>query len=460
VRSWERRRQYTSMRAHTAAGIGTKIVATIGPASRSKTTIASLVKAGVDGFRINCSHTKPAEISEIVADIRSCGEVFVIADLAGLKLRNRAAMRGATGATIEIARVDLTHRVGNIAVGARILFGDGTVGGEVLSSGEDKFTVRLDDTIEMPAMSAVHVAGAEIEGSCLENPDRAAMEAAIAAGCEWVALSYVRDGEDAAKAVREIDGRAGVIAKIECTSAIEDLEAICDQVDAVMVARGDLGVDLPYTLVPAAQRSIYRTCRKLGVPVVCATEMMQSMTTSTRPTRAEVGDVEAVIRYGYDAIVFTAETAVGDHPVLVVETATAIRAVCESNRTGEKTAGRGVDGALAIAAAAFADEIGAEAIVAITATGHTAKLISSARPETKILAVSEDPAVARKISLYHGISAHVARRHGGVEESGSSVLRSLVEAGAVSEGGACVLLGSRVGPDHDADVVMVRSAQR
>jgi len=448
------------MPAQNAAGIGTKIVATIGPASRSRTTIAALVQAGVDGFRINCSHTKPAEIAGIVADIRSCGEAFVIADLAGLKLRNRAPMRGEAGATIAIAHGELTHRVGSIAPGARISFGDGTVGGEVLSSEAETFTVRLDDTIEMPAMSAVHVAGAEIEGSCMEDPDRAAMEAAIAAGCEWIALSYVRDGEDAAKAAKEIAGRAGVIAKIERTSAIDDLEAICEHVDAVMIARGDLGVDLPYTLVPAAQRSIYRTCRKLGVPVVCATEMMQSMITSTRPTRAEVGDVEAVIRYGYDAIVFTAETAMGDHPVLVAQTASAIRSVCEANRAGEKTAGKGVDGALAIAAAAFADEIGAEAIIAITATGHTAKLISSARPETKILAVSEDPAVARKISLYHGISAHVTRRHGGVEESGSAILRALVEAGAVREGGACVLLGSRVGPDHDADVVMVRSAQR
>lgn len=441
-----------------AAGIGTKIVATIGPASRSKTTIAELITAGVDGFRINCSHTKPAEIAGIVADIRSCGEVFVIADLAGLKLRNRAAMRGKAGDTIEIEWGNLTHRVETVAPGARTSFGDGTFGGEVVSSGESGFTVLLDDTIEMPEMSALHVAGVGIEGCCMEDPDRAAMEAAVAAGCEWIALSYVRDGADAAKAVEAIAGRAGVIAKIERTSALEDLEAICGQVDAVMIARGDLGVDLPYTLVPSAQRSIYSTCQKLGVPVLCATEMMQSMITATRPTRAEVGDVEAVIRYGYDAIVFTAETAIGSHPVLVARTASAIRSVCEPCKTEEVALSVGVDGALAIAAAAFADDIKAEAIVAITATGHIARLVSRARPGTKILAVTADPAVARKISLYHGISARVVRGGGGVEESGPALLRKLIEDGSVCDGGACVLIGSRVGVGHDADIVMVLRA--
>jgi pyruvate kinase len=439
-------------------GIGTKIIATIGPASRDRQTLADLVAAGVDGFRINCSHTPREAIEGIVRDVRSVGNSFVMADLAGLKLRTREKLAARAGGEVVISYDALNHRVTSVEVGAEVAFGDGTNRGKVVWVSGTQCGVAVEEDLELPVGGAIHLSGAHISGSCMEEHDRADMEAAIAAGCDWIALSYVRDGEDAAGAVALVAGRAGVIAKIERVSAIDDLAGICDHVDAIMIARGDLGVDMPYARVPAAQRSIYRYCRSRGVPVVCATEMMQSMITSTRPTRAEVGDVEAVIRYGYDAILLTAETAMGKHPVLVVQTAAEIRAVAEPNVAREPGDLVETDVEVATAAVALADRTKASAIVALTSTGRTAKTVVGARPTSPVYAVSDSPEIARRVGLYHGVRSFVAPRHGGVEESGAGILRALVAAGEITSGDVCILVGSRVGPDQDADVVMIRVA--
>lgn len=439
-------------------GIGTKIIATIGPASRDRQTLADLVAAGVDGFRINCSHTPREAIEGIVRDVRSVGNSFVMADLAGLKLRTREKLAARAGGEVVISYDALNHRVSSVEVGAEVAFGDGTNRGKVVWVNDTQCGVAVEEDLELPVGGAIHLSGAHISGSCMEEHDRADMEAAIAAGCDWIALSYVRDGEDAAGAVALVAGRAGVIAKIERVSAIDDLAGICDHVDAIMIARGDLGVDMPYARVPAAQRSIYRYCRSRGVPVVCATEMMQSMITSTRPTRAEVGDVEAVIRYGYDAILLTAETAMGKHPVLVVQTAAEIRSVAEPNVAREPSDRVETDVEVATAAVALADRTKASAIVALTSTGRTAKIVVGARPTSPVYAVSDSPEIARRVGLYHGVRPFVAPRHGGVEESGAGILRALVAAGEITSGDVCILVGSRVGPDQDADVVMIRVA--
>lgn len=439
-------------------GIGTKIIATIGPASRSRQTLAALVAAGADGFRINCSHTPREAIEEIVRDVRSVGNSFIMADLAGLKLRTRDRLTAKKGGVLTISYAALNHRISEVKIGAEVVFGDGTNRGKVLWVSDTQCGVEAEEELDLPAGGAVHLSGAQISGSCMEDHDRADMEAAIAAGCDWIALSYVRDGADAASAVAAIGGRAGVIAKIERVSAIEDLAGICNHVDAIMIARGDLGVDMPYARVPAAQRSIYRYCRSRGIPVVCATEMMQSMITSTRPTRAEVGDVEAVMRYGYDAILLTAETAIGKHPELVVQTAAEIRSVAEPNIAREVGDDYETDVEVAKAAVALADRTGAAAIVALTSTGRTAKIVAGARPASPVYAVSDSPEIARRVGLYHGIIPFVAPRHGGVEESGAGILRALVAAGKIPYGAVCILVGSRVGPDQDADVVMIRVA--
>lgn len=439
-------------------GIGTKIIATIGPASRDRQTLANLVAAGVDGFRINCSHTPREAIEGIVRDVRSVGNSFVMADLAGLKLRTREKLAARAGREVVISYDTLNHRVSSVKVGAEVAFGDGTNRGKVVWVNDTQCGVAVEEDLELSVGGAIHLSEAHISGSCMEEHDRADMEAAIAAGCDWIALSYVRDGEDAAGAVALVAGRAGVIAKIERVSAIDDLAGICDHVDAIMIARGDLGVDMSYARVPAAQRSIYRYCRSRGVPVVCATEMMQSMITSTRPTRAEVGDVEAVIRYGYDAILLTAETAMGKHPVLVVQTAAEIRSVAEPNVAREPSDLVETDVEVATAAVALADRTKASAIVALTSTGRTAKIVVGARPTSPVYAVSDSPEIARRVGLYHGVRPFVAPRHGGVEESGAGILRALVAAGEITSGDVCILVGSRVGPDQDADVVMIRVA--
>jgi pyruvate kinase len=225
-----------------------------------------------------------------------------------------------------------------------------------------------------------------------------------------------------------------------------------------MIARGDLGVELDYVQVPKAQRDVFEYCRSIGMPVVCATEMLGSMATASRPTRAEVSDVEGTMRLGYDAIVLTAETAMGQDPVKVVEVAGRIRSATELDSKERNAGQRSDDGAIAEAAVAVGEEIEVEAIVVLTSTGRTARLVAAERPRLASYAVAGERGIARRISLYYGILAVLAEREGGVEASAGAILRTLVANGSITAGAKCVLVGSRVGPDQDADLIMIRRA--
>jgi len=454
----------------------TKIVATLGPSSSDPAVIRRLLEAGVNVVRINFSHGTHEKHAQVIATVRALAEelrlpVAILGDLQGPRIRIGVLpepMELTAGQRLTLVHesqvgageipVTYDHIADDVRAGATILINDGLLDLQVdrVEGARVHCTVRIGGRLS--SNKGMNLPGIEVSAPSLTEKDRADITFAIAQDLDYLALSFVRRPEDIAALRALLPTGMLIVAKIEKDSALERIEEILQATDAVMVARGDLGVDLPYTKVPAAQRSIYRRCREHGIPVVCATEMMQSMIHSTRPTRAEVGDVEAVIRYGYDALVFTAETAMGKHPVLVIETAAAIRSVTEANYgpTPEKTTQ--TDAALAYAAAAFADRIGADRIVALTAGGHTAKLISGARSSTGVIAVSPDPHIVRRIGLYHGIKARTLPRNGGVEENAATTLQHLVENGDIEKGATCVLIGSRVGPDHAADIMMVRNA--
>lgn len=440
--------------------IGTKIIATVGPRCRDVHVLAEMVRAGVNGFRINCSHTKADEIQALVRDLRSCGAGFIMADLAGPKLRCETKIEARAGETIELGSRThpLNNEVEGVVVGAVVSFGDGNVAGRVVRSEGGRILVELEADLRTNSGAAVHIAGSSLVGGCIGEADLVMLEAAVASGVDWVALSYVKNGEDARRAAGLVAGRAGVIAKIERQSAYEDLAAICESVEAVMVARGDLGVELDYVQVPKVQREIFEYCRDAGMPVVCATEMLGSMLTAERPTRAEVSDVESTMRAGYDAIVLTAETAMGRDPVKVIEVAARIKSATETGgglRAGEPGAD---DEVLADAAVRAAESTGAEAIVVLTSTGHTARLVAGRRHKGRVYAAADKETVARKISLYYGITSFITGRDGGVESSSGGILAALVNGGLLSSGAKCVLIGSRLGPEQDADLVMIRRA--
>jgi pyruvate kinase len=439
---------------------GTKIIATVGPMSRSAAALAGLVRAGVDGFRINCSHTRAEELPGLVADIKEAGGGFIIADLAGPKLRCENPISGKAGEVIELGGADhpLNNEIENVTTGAAVSLGDGNMVGTVIGYSAGVIQIRLTTEVATRSGSAVHIEGSRLVGGCLGPADEEMLEAALEAGCDWIALSYVKDGVDAARAAGVIRGRAGVIAKIERESAVEDLEAICNVVGAVMVARGDLGVELDYVQVPRIQREIFNHCRSIGMPVVCATEMLGSMVSAARPTRAEVSDVEAVMRQGYDAIVLTAETAMGVDPVAVIEVAKRIQAATEAGIQDVAQSSTADDAVMAEAAVRVGEAAGAECIVAMTSTGHTARLVAAERARLNVYAVAGEERVARKIALYYGVKPVIMQRDGGVEGSSTPVLARLVELGLVKDGEKCVFIGSRIGPEQDADLVMIRRA--
>jgi pyruvate kinase len=448
--------------------VGTKIIATVGPACSNLETLHALVKAGADGFRINCSHTKPGEISTLVKLLKTAGAGFIIADLQGPKLRILEPVKARAGDRVIFGEggVKLSHKVFKVGSGV-VSFKDGSIFGNLLGVKDGGYEIEFTGGADLPKGSAIHLPGAVLEGGCVGEKDEADLEEAVSAGVEWVALSYVSDAEDAKKGYDLVNKRCGVIAKIEKASALEDLRNINKVVDAVMIARGDLGVELDYSKVPSAQREIFNQCRKDGVPVVCATEMLGSMVSEPRPTRAEVGDVEGVVRNEYDALVLTAETAMGKDPVAVVRAAARIREVAEDERRSTTDGTRLLnnrrvfenrgDTVLASAAVEVADSIKAEAIVALTSTGHTAKLVARARPRTMVYAVSFNPEVARRAGLYYGVVPMLETRGATIEESSDLVLKKLKKSGKIKTGDTVVFIGSRTGPEQDADVVMIRT---
>lgn len=414
-----------------------KIVATLGPASSDPDTIRRLFAAGVDVFRLNFSHGDAAAHRARFAILRELEReadrpIGILADLQGPKLRVGTFAAGSVMlAESQPFRLDLdaapgdARRVGlphpeifaALAPGAGLLLDDGRLRLIVERCGADFADTRVVAGGKLSDRKGVNVPGVLLPISALTAKDRRDLDLALDLGADWIALSFVQRPEDVAEARTLIGKRAAIVAKLEKPSAVEQLEAIAECADAVMVARGDLGVELPAERVPGIQKRIVRTCRGLGRPVIVATQMLESMVTSPVPTRAEASDVATAIYDGADAVMLSAESAAGRYPVEAVDMMSRLITEVEADPQYQQLmnvsrpsapAGVGTADAVCCAVRHAVALLHASAIVCYTSSGHTSLRVARERPEAPVLSLTPHLDVARRVALAWGIhSVHI-----------------------------------------------------
>ena len=418
------------MRRHRRA----KIVATVGPASASPEMLKALFVAGVDTFRLNFSHGTHEDHARSHAAIRALEQemerpIGVLMDLQGPKIRVGVIRDGRLDLAVDEAirflpdgtdgdrmSIPLPHPeiFAALSPGDRLLIDDGRIRVRVTGVQSDRIDARVETAGVLSNRKGVNVPGAVLDLSPLTPKDRADLAFGLDLGVDWVALSFVQKPGDLLEARGLVGDRAGLVAKIERPSALTYLEDIIRLSDAVMVARGDLGVEIPPEEVPGRQKEIVRACRLAVKPVIVATQMLDSMVSSPAPTRAEASDVATAIYDGADAVMLSAESASGAYPVESVEMMDRIIRSTEQHKLyysfiqaaqvdEEQTAPH----AVAAAAAALAEGIAAPTIVAFTSSGTTAARIARKRPAVSILAITPDEQVSRRLCLLWG--AHSLR---------------------------------------------------
>jgi len=413
----------------------TKIVATLGPASSESGTIARLFEAGADVFRINMSHTPQARMRELVAAIRAietehARPIGILVDLQGPKLRIGSFAAGPVMLAPEqtfvldadprpgdASRVHLPHPEIFAAVepGHTLLLDDGKVRLRATEVAADRIVTQVVVAGRLSDRKGVSFPDSTIPFSALADKDRSDLGAALDAGADWIALSFIQRPEDIAEARKITRGRAGVLAKIEKPQAVARLDEIMDLTDSLMVARGDLGVEMPLEKVPGLQKQMTRAGRRAGKPVVVATQMLESMIASPVPTRAEVSDVATAIFEGADAVMLSAESAAGQYPVEAVATMNRIaeeverdplyRSILEAQRSEPEATGAD---AIAAASRQIAETLDLSAIVCWTSSGSTALRVARERPGPPIVAISPNLSTGRRLSLAWGVHCVVA----------------------------------------------------
>jgi len=413
----------------------TKVVATLGPASSSRTVILRLFQAGADVFRINMSHTSHEKMRELVETIRAveaeCDRpIGVLVDLQGPKLRLGVFKNDS--ATIDAGqdfildsdptpgdgtRINLPHPEIFVAIkaGDTLLIDDGKLRLSVTDSQPQRIVARVKVGGKISSRKGVSLPDTLVPVAALAGKDLADLEAALDAGIDWVALSFIQRPEDIAEAKKITRGRAAVMAKIEKPQAVTRLNEILDLADALMVARGDLGVEMPLEKVPGVQKEMTRACRRAGKPVIVATQMLESMITSPVPTRAEVSDVATAIFDGADAVMLSAESAAGQYPIEAVATMNRIAEEVENEPMylaslhvlHTEPEATGAD-AIAAAARQVAETLDLAAIVCWTSSGSTSMRVSRERPKPPTVAISPMVSTGRKLSLVWGVHCVVA----------------------------------------------------
>src|SRR5579863_2340506 len=419
------RGRQTPMRRQRSA----KIVATLGPASSSPARLRALFDAGVDVFRCNFSHGTHDDHRALFANIRRVEAetgrpVGILADMQGPKLR----LGNFTGGKVPIAagaefRLDLDKKPGDkkraplphpevfaaLEPGNELLVDDGKVRLKVLENGKDFALTQCLVGGMLSNHKGVNLPHCVLPISAVTDKDRSDLSFALENGADWIALSFVQRPEDVAEGRKLIGNAAGLMVKLEKPSAIRRLSEIIDLADALMVARGDLGVEMPAEDVPTVQKQIIHACRLAGKPVIVATQMLESMITSPTPTRAEASDVATAVYEGADAVMLSAETAVGDYPVEAVTMMDRIaRRVQEdplyfpSLDAGRMPPEHTNSDAISAAACQVAETVGAAAIVSYTSSGATALRAARERPSVPILALTPNLATARRLALLWG----------------------------------------------------------
>lgn len=442
----------------------TKIIATIGPASRSEATARSLIDAGVDAFRLNFSygsHDEHTQAFELIQRLsHEAGRpVAILQDLQGPKIRVGKLAHGplrletddettfttdsVTGdATRVPVRYSALPRV--VKAGDRILLGDGEVELRVLSAKGSEVRARVTEGGALKENQGVHLPGAALSEEAITEKDLADLRLGIRLGVDYIALSFVRSGDDVRRLkqlIREQGARIPVIAKLEKREAIEALDDILSVADGVMVARGDLGLELGPEKVPLLQKRIIQLANERGILVVTATQMLESMVNSSRPTRAEASDVANAILDGTDAVMLSAETAVGRYPTQAVRMMGRIAEEVEHEAAGGHAERRRMSHAHAMSRAAsdLAHDVQASAIVIFTRSGYSAHLVSKERPRVPVFAFTPSVAVSRRLALWWGVTPLVATFTRSVERMIPRADRYLLERGLLQKGDTIVV---------------------
>ncbi len=411
----------------------TKIICTIGPACWSAPQLRALVEAGMDVARLNFAHGTHEEHARIVADLRAVAKqrqrpIAILQDLAGPKLRTGAIEPEPallqTGARLTLTPEPVIGNAGRISInnpeflselkpGQTILLADGAITLVVRAVSGRELHCDVLNGGSLSSHAGVHAPGARLSLPSVTKKDEADLRAGLKLGVDLIALSFVRHARDL-EPVRSICAEHGVdtpvIAKIETSEALDDLPAIIESADGIMVARGDLGVELPLERIPRIQKQLIAAANRAGKPVITATQMLQSMVTQPRPTRAEVADVATAILDGTDAVLLASETAAGRYPIEA--TSQTARIIDETERGmdyGERFWRRqsitklDLPHAISHAACMMANDLGAAAILTPTWSGGTARRVSSYRPSAPIIAVSPNIATVRQLMLCWGV---------------------------------------------------------
>lgn len=408
-----------------------KIIATLGPASCSVEKVRMLYAAGADVFRLNMSHLDAETLKQYHATVRQVEKeverpIGILADLQGPKLRIATFENGSVeltnGATFRLdldrtpgdeTRVGLPHPeiLEAVDAGAQLLLDDGRIHLRVVEAHNDHVITEVVTGGKLSNKKGVNLPDTLLPVTALTDKDRRDAEQALDLGIDWLALSFIQRPEDVAEARKIARGRAAVMAKIEKPLALTHLNEICEIADGMMVARGDLGVELPIEQVPGWQKQITRVCRRAGKPVVVATQMLESMISSPMPTRAEVSDVATAVFEGADAIMLSAESAAGEFPAEAVEMMNRIASQVEGDPTypgiiyAQQTEPEAT-GADAISAAAHsvAKTLNAAAIVCWTNSGSTGLRAARERPQLPIIVLTPVEETARRLALVWGVS--------------------------------------------------------
>jgi pyruvate kinase len=461
----------------------TKIIATVGPACDSEATIDALIAAGTNIFRLNFSHgtheTHGAVFQRIrAAAARAHREVAILQDLGGPKIRtglleNGRALTLAPGDTLRIATGDFIGAPGristtfvglahNVRPGDRLLLADGLIELRVEESDGREIRTTVVEGGELGEHKGINAPGVPLPTSAITNKDIDDLRFGLSLGVDMIALSFVQTAADLRRArqlITEAGGDAPLVAKLERPQAIEHLEEILGACEAVMIARGDLGLEMPLERVPRVQKEITRMARRRAIPVIVATQVLESMRVEARPTRAEVNDAANAVDDGVDAIMLSGETATGVNAPRAVQTLDAIIRDAEASPAVDmaKIAPEGIPNdhghALCDAAVTLARQGNAAAIVAVTRGGRTARRLSALRPRAPIIAATDSEAVARRLALYWGVVPLCTHIGDNVDAVRSIVGEQVVGSRMVAPGSAVVLISldadlSRAGANY------------
>ncbi|WP_232037129.1 pyruvate kinase [Asticcacaulis excentricus] len=466
----------------------TKLVATLGPASSNADMLAQLFQAGADVFRLNFSHGSHEDHGrniDLIRDLeaKTGRPIGILADVQGPKLRVGRFMGGAIvltpGQTFrldlnptpgDLTRANLPHPeiIGAAQIGSHLLLDDGKLKLRVTHVREDHLETVVVTGGRLSDRKGVNVPDVVLPIPALTEKDRADMEFALQRGVEYIGLSFVQRPEDVIEAKAIINGRAWVLSKLEKPQALDNLEEILALSDAVMVARGDLGVELPPEEVPLAQKRIIKAARALGKPVIVATQMLESMISAPTPTRAEASDVATAVYDGADAVMLSAETAAGQYPVEAVTIMDRIVGRVEKDGDWRMQTDRRrpetektVSGAIAAAARQVAQTIDASAIVALTNSSNTALRVARERPTAPILGLTPNLETARRLALTWGVHAKTAPVTHSMSET-VQVANQIARTEGISEPGQDIVIvaGMPFGKSGSTNALRVAKVSR